>query len=184
MLSLSEIAKEVNVCQKCPLYKNRTKAVPGEGPDNAKVMFIGEGPGAEEDRQGRPFCGAAGKFLDELLVVASLGRDQVFIGNLVKCRPPQNRDPEPAEIATCTENYLKNQIKLLNPKIIVTLGRHSLNYFFPERRISADHGKAIRRDDQIYFFSYHPAVALYTNSMRQTLINDFKKLKKLLRVRG
>lgn len=180
MSKLSDIEAEVRDCKKCPLYKTRNKTVPGEGNPRANIMFIGEGPGANEDQKGKPFCGAAGKFLDELLASIDLKRRDVYIGNVVKCRPPGNRDPEPEEIKACLP-YLERQIEIIKPKVIVTLGRYSLGQFFPDRRISIDHGKAIRRGDQIYFFSYHPAAALYNGSMRQELINDFKKLNLLLR---
>lgn len=183
MSKLSDIEVEIRSCEKCPLYKNRNKAVPGEGNPNADIIFIGEGPGASEDREGRPFCGAAGKFLDELLASIDLKRKDVYIGNVVKCRPPGNRDPEPEEIKKCWP-YLERQIEIIKPKIIVTLGRYSLGRFFPDRRISADHGKAVKKDDKIYFFSYHPAAALYNGSMREELINDFKRLRKLIRMQA
>lgn len=179
MSKLEDLAVEVKSCQKCPLYKKRIKAVPGEGNPDARLMFIGEAPGANEDQKGRPFCGAAGKFLDEMLASIDLKRRDVYIGNVVKCRPPANRDPEPEEIEKCLP-YLKRQIEIIKPKVIVTLGRHSLGQFFPDRRISTDHGKAVRRGSQIYFFSYHPAAALYNGSMRKELINDFKRLNHLL----
>ena len=119
--SLSQIASEIAKCEKCKLYSTRKRTVPGEGPDNAKIMFIGEGPGYHENEQGRPFVGQAGKFLDELLASIKMKRADVFIANVVKCRPPQNRDPEPDELAACND-YLERQIALINPKAIVTLG--------------------------------------------------------------
>ena len=130
MNSLQEIALLVKNCGDCPLGAQRTNAVPGEGPEDAKLLFIGEGPGQQEDRQGRPFVGAAGQFLEELLTSIGLTREQVFIANMIKCRPPQNRDPSPEEISACSK-YLDRQIELLNPELIVTLGRFSLGRFFP-----------------------------------------------------
>jgi len=179
MSKLQELELEVRNCQKCPLYKTKIQAVPGEGNSHPDIIFIGEAPGASEDRQGKPFCGAAGKFLDQLLVHINLKRKNVYITNVIKCRPPGNRDPEPKEIRMCLP-YLERQIEIIHPKIIITLGRHSLSQFFPERRISNDHGKAVRRQGQIYFFSYHPAAALYNNSMKKELMVDFKKLEKLI----
>ena len=130
MNSLEEIARRVHSCIDCPLSRSRTHAVPGEGPADARIMFIGEGPGYQEDRQGRPFVGPAGRFLEELLASIGLNRDEVFIANMVKCRPSNNRDPLAAEISACSK-YLDRQIELINPKLVVTLGRFSLTKFFP-----------------------------------------------------
>ena len=129
---LEEVGREVATCQKCDLQFTRKKAVPGEGPADASIMFVGEGPGFYENEQGRPFVGAAGKFLDELLAVIQLKREGVFITNVVKCRPPGNRDPLPGEIEICTSNYLNRQIQAINPKVIVTLGRYSMGLFLPD----------------------------------------------------
>ena len=131
--ALAQVAKEVSGCQKCALYHSRKKAVPGEGPANAEIMFIGEGPGFHENEQGRPFVGAAGQFLDELLAQAGLKRPDVWIGNVVKCRPPGNRDPLPDELAACNE-YLERQIAAINPKIIITLGRYSMGKYYARRQ--------------------------------------------------
>ena len=137
---LAQIAAEVNVCTLCKLHRGTIKAVPGEGPADAKIMFIGEAPGFNEDRQGRPFVGAAGKFLEELLALAGLRRSDVFIANVVKHRPPNNRDPEPDEIAACS-GYLERQIAAINPRVIVTLGRFSMAKWFPGEKISRIHGQ-------------------------------------------
>jgi DNA polymerase len=179
MVNLADIAREIKDCQKCSLSQKRHQAVPGEGNPRGKIVFIGEAPGATEDKLGRPFVGSAGKFLDELLVSVGLKRDQVFITNIVKCRPPGNRDPQPLEISTCLP-YLARQLKIIKPKVIVTLGRHSLKQFFPQRNISADHGKAFKKNHQVYFFAYHPAAALYDSSMKQVMLSDFQKLRELL----
>lgn len=181
---LADIAEAVNTCQKCPLYKTAIQGVPGEGSPSAEVMFIGEGPGKEEDKQGRPFCGPAGKFLDEMLESIGLNRHEVYIGNVVKHRPPNNRDPEPAEIEACWP-YLQAQIEAINPKVIGVLGRHSLARLMPGLgTISQVHGRAFRRDGRYYMALYHPAVALYAGSMRQVLMEDFGKLGILLKKIG
>lgn len=142
---LKEVAVEVSTCSKCNLCKGRTRAVPGEGNPRAKVLFIGEGPGQQEDRQGRPFVGPAGQFLDELLDSINLKRSDVFITNVVKCRPPNNRDPLPEEIAAC-DDYLDRQIAAIQPHVIVTLGRYSMTKFFGNEKISAIHGRARKKD--------------------------------------
>jgi DNA polymerase len=172
---LKKIAAEVNACTKCRLHEGRKQAVPGEGPANAEIMFIGEGPGFHEDQQGRPFVGAAGKFLEELLGYIGLKREQVFIANVVKCRPPGNRDPELDELAACSD-YLERQVTALNPKVIVTLGRYSMERFFPGAKISAIHGQARKVDGRLVVAMFHPAAALHQQKYRQPLIDDFKKL--------
>lgn len=186
MNSLESLTKEINQCQKCNLAEKRTNAVPGEGNPKAEIMFVGEGPGEQEDLQGRPFVGQAGKFLEEMLGMIGLKREDVFIGNLVKCRPPDNRDPFPDEIDTCVKNYLKAQIKIINPELIVTLGRHAMEWFIPGKKISQIHGQPKRLikeetgEKQMYLPLYHPAAALYHGSLRETLIKDFKKIPKIL----
>jgi uracil-DNA glycosylase len=172
---LKEVAAEVSVCTKCDLCKGRTKAVPGEGSPHAKIFFIGEGPGFHEDRQGRPFVGPAGQFLDELLASINLKRADVFITNVVKCRPPGNRDPEPAEIAACND-YLDRQIAAINPPVIVTLGRHSMAKFFGNEKISVIHGRARKFDGRICIAMYHPAAGLHQASLKDTIRADFKKI--------
>jgi uracil-DNA glycosylase len=148
---LQDIAQQVSECTLCPLHTGRKKAVPGEGPANSEILFIGEGPGFYENEQGRPFVGAAGKFLDELLDGIHLKRSDVFITNVVKCRPPGNRDPEPEEISTCTGNYLFKQIEAINPRVIVTLGRFSMGLFLKDVRISAVHGKPVNVDGESWY---------------------------------
>jgi uracil-DNA glycosylase len=172
---LKEVAVEVSTCSKCNLCKGRTKAVPGEGSLSAKVMFIGEGPGMVEDRQGRPFVGPAGQFLEELLGSINLRRSDVFITNVVKCRPPNNRDPLPEEIAACNE-YLDRQIAALKPRVVVTLGRFSMAKFFGSEKISAIHGRARKKDGYICIAMYHPAAALHQNSLKDVIREDFKKI--------
>lgn len=177
---LKEVAQEVSVCTKCKLHFSRKLAVPGEGPAKAEILFIGEGPGFHENEQGRPFVGAAGKFLDELLDSIQMKRSDVFITNVVKCRPPGNRDPEPEEIETCTSNYLDRQIAAINPKVIVTLGRHSMGVFIPDAKISEVHGRAMRVQGRTVVAMYHPAAALHQQSLRATIEADFKKLPDLI----
>ncbi len=172
---LKQIAKEVSDCTKCPLHYSRKNAVPGEGPAHAKIMFIGEGPGFYENEQGRPFVGAAGKFLDELLEKIHLKRSDVFITNVVKCRPPKNRDPEPEELAAC-DAYLERQIQVINPKVIVTLGRYSMGRFLPNAKISQVHGRASQVNGPLVVAMYHPAAALHQNSLRPIIEADFARL--------
>lgn len=171
-------------CSKCMLRKTCTQVVPGEGSAEAEIMFIGEGPGQKEDELGRPFVGAAGKFLDEMLRTINLKREDVYIANVVKCRPPGNRDPLPEEAAACWP-WLMEQIKIINPQLIVTLGRHSMERFLPGQKISQVHGtlviKTVPEIGRRNFYTlYHPAAALYNGGMRQTLIEDFKKIPKVL----
>lgn len=177
---LEQVALEVSNCTKCVLQYSRKKAVPGEGPSNAEIMFIGEGPGFYENEQGRPFVGAAGKFLDELLESIGMKRSSVFITNVVKCRPPGNRDPLPEEIQTCTSNYLEKQIQAISPKVIVTLGRFSMGYFLPDARISAVHGQAIWSKGRLIVPMYHPAAALHQQSLRPVMEKDFSRLPELI----
>jgi len=172
---LKEVAADVAVCTKCNLCKTRTKAVPGEGSVNAKILFIGEGPGFHEDRQARPFVGPAGQFLDELLGSINLKRTDVFITNVVKCRPPGNRDPLPEEIAAC-DGYLDRQIAALKPQVIVTLGRYSMGKFFSNEKISSIHGRARKKDGYICIAMYHPAAGLHQASLKDVIREDFKKI--------
>src|SRR5687768_2602007 len=173
--SLKEVAGQVRTCQLCRLAKTRTHAVPGEGYSRAEVMLIGEGPGYREDQDGRPFVGPAGKFLNELLQLAGLERETVFIANVVKCRPPNNRDPMPDEIAACAP-YLERQIALVNPRVIVTLGRFSMARFFPGERISHIHGTARVVDGRLCVAMYHPAAGLHQASLADVIRDDFRKL--------
>ncbi len=179
MTALADLAKEVSICKRCALAQGRTRAVPGEGPEDAAIMFIGEGPGFHEDQQGRPFVGAAGQFLDELLQSIGLKRDEVYITNVVKCRPPGNRDPLPEEIAAC-QSYLDRQIALIKPKVIVTLGRYSMARVFPNEKISAVHGKARKAGEIVYVPMFHPAAALHQPALRKTVEEDFAKLSRIL----
>lgn len=175
--SILKLNEEVKACQNCPLYKLAKNPVPGDGSVNAEVMFIGEGPGEKEDASGKPFVGAAGKLLDEMLQSIGLSREDVYIANVVKHRPPGNRDPKPEEIQTCWP-YLIRQIEIIKPKLIVCLGRHSLGRFLPNvGTISQVHGRAFSIKGQAYMALYHPAVGLYNGSMRPTLFDDFKKIK-------
>src|SRR5829696_2770701 len=178
---LEKLAKQIKVCTKCELHRSRKEAVPGEGPTHAEIMFIGEGPGAREDKQGRPFVGAAGRFLDELLEQAGVTRGEVWITNVVKCRPPGNRDPQPVEVETCTTNYLDNQIKIVNPSIIVTLGRHSMNKFIQGAKITEIHGQMQKVGRRFVIPMFHPAAALHQSRFKPLLLEDFGKLPELLK---
>jgi uracil-DNA glycosylase family 4 len=173
--ALTEIAAEIRVCTRCPLHRGRTQAVPGEGNPLTDVLLVGEGPGAREDATGRPFVGPAGQLLSELLASIGWAREDVFIANVVKCRPPGNRDPEPDEISTCAV-FLDRQEHALDPAVIVTLGRHSLRRYLPEARISAVHGKLRRASGRFVFPMYHPAAALHQASLRETLFADMRRL--------
>ncbi|MBS7647112.1 MAG: uracil-DNA glycosylase [Candidatus Bathyarchaeia archaeon] len=182
---LEAVASEVKACKKCSLWRNRKNAVPGEGNSNAKVMFVGEAPGFWEDVKGRPFVGAAGKFLDVLLAEAGLLRSQVFIGNVLKCRPPRDREPSSAEIEACTP-FLDRQIEAIQPKLIVTLGNYSTAYIFskaglPFKGITEARGKFHRANvlglAVVVFPTLHPAAGLYSAKYKQLLIEDFRLLK-------
>ena len=181
MSALTELYKQIAVCQRCDLYKCRTKTVPGEGPEDAEIMFIGEAPGWHEDQQGRPFVGQAGQYLDRLLALIHLDRGNVYITNVVKSRPPGNRDPFPSEIAACRP-WLDHQIEIIHPRMIVTLGRYSMARFFPGKSISKIHGTAQKIDNTIYFAMYHPAAALHQQSLRQAIEADMLKIPAVLAV--
>lgn len=176
---LQQVADEVRSCPKCELARTRTNAVPGAGDENARVMLIGEGPGHHEDKQGLPFVGPAGAFLNQLLERAGLRRDEVFITNVVKCRPPGNRDPFPDEIAACAP-YLDRQIAAIDPAVIVTLGRFSMARWFPGDRISKIHGQPKRDGMRLVVPMYHPAAALHQPAYRTAIEEDFSKLAKIL----
>lgn len=176
---LSKIADEVRACRKCPLWKGRTNAVPGEGRSNVRVMVVGEGPGRNEDLEGKPFVGAAGRNLEVLLSEARLSRADVFITNVVKCRPPMNRRPSRLEADTCYQ-YLRRQIGAITPEIILLLGDTALKQFFPGDSLPAVHGKRLEKGEQLFFATYHPASVIYNPSLRETLLNDFQKLGELL----
>jgi len=182
--SLEKLNQEMLACSKCALRKGCNQVVPGAGSAQAEIMFIGEAPGKREDELGVPFVGAAGKFLDEMLGIIKFKREDVYIANTVKCRPPENRDPLPEEKEACWP-WLIQQIQTIQPKLIVTLGKHSMELFLPGQKISEAHGKALRREipeigKQIFYTLYHPAAALYNGSLRKTLIKDFKRIPKVL----
>ncbi len=179
MSALSELNKEIALCQQCEIAKYRNKVVPGEGAEDADIMLIGEAPGWHEDQQGRPFVGPAGKYLDELLASIGLKRGQVYIANVIKCRPQGNRDPLPSEIQNCRQ-WLQRQIEVIQPRMIVTLGRYSMAMFFPGKSISKIHGTAQKRDNVIYFAMYHPAAALHQGSLRRDIEEDMLKIPSLL----
>ncbi len=176
---LKEIAEQVSKCTNCALHFSRNHAVPGEGSAQAEIMFIGEGPGFHENEQGRPFVGQAGKFLDELLTEAGLNREEVFICNVVKCRPPGNRDPLPEELSACAE-FLDRQSATIKPVVIVTLGRISMSKYLFNARISEIHGRPVWVKDQLIIPMYHPAAALHQPSLKTTVINDFKQLSRAI----
>jgi len=179
MSALRELYEQIALCQQCEIAKYRTKVVPGEGAEDADILFIGEAPGWHEDQQGRPFVGPAGLYLDELLSSINFKREQVYIANVIKCRPQGNRDPLPTEIRNCRE-WLERQIELIRPKMIVTLGRYSMAMFFPGKSISKIHGTAQKRDDVIYYAMYHPAAALHQQSLRRAIEEDMLKIPSLL----
>ncbi len=177
---LQLIHSEILECTKCELHKSRTNAVPGEGPYDARIMFVGEGPGQNEDEQGRPFVGAAGKFLTELLESIGMKRSNVFITNIVKCRPPNNRAPRKPEIEACNP-YLQSQIKLINPRIVCALGTPAITTLMgDEYSASRFHGKPLTKGGVTLLPMYHPAATLYDASLKETLFHDFQILKKLL----
>lgn len=179
MSALTELYKEIALCQQCGIARYRNNVVPGEGAEDAEVLFIGEAPGWNEDKLGRPFVGAAGQFLDHLLSSINLSRQQVYIANVIKCRPPDNRDPQPDEILNCS-GFLKRQIEIISPKMIVTLGRFSMNMFFPGKTISKIHGTSVKKDGLLYFAMYHPAAALHQGNLRKTIEEDMMKIPALL----
>lgn len=173
--SLEKISAEVTGCPLCKLARTRKNAVPGEGQLSAKIMFVGEAPGKCEDEKGRPFVGAAGKILDDMLAKAGIPRSQVFITNVVKCRPPNNRVPEPDEVAACMP-YLNRQIALIRPRIICILGRTAYSSILGGGSITANRGKIIERGGQKYFLTIHPAAAIYNRNMLAILEADIKLL--------
>ena len=180
MVALSELCQQITTCQRCQvLAENRTRVVPGEGAEDADIVFIGEAPGWHEDQQGRPFVGPAGQFLDRLLASIDLKRPQVYIANVIKCRPPQNRDPLPTEIQNCRP-WLDRQVELISPKMVVTLGRYSMAMFFPGKSISKIHGTAHKQDNIIYYAMYHPAAALHQQSLRRVVEADMLKIPQIL----
>lgn len=186
--NFERLNQQIKKCKKCLLWRTRTQAVPGEGSLRVKILIIGESPGQEEDKQGQPFCGRAGRFLDELLKLANLRREKIYITNVIKCRPPDNRTPKKEEVEKC-RTWLEEQIKILKPKLIITLGCSALNWFFPNLKISKVHGQILKISKNkfstfnfkfLIFSTFHPAAAFRRGNLRQVLKNDFKKLRNLL----
>lgn len=179
-MTLTEFYEEIKGCQSCGLCKTATNFVFGTGSDKARLMFIGEAPGFHEDRQGVPFVGAAGQLLDKLLESIGLSRDKVYIANILKCRPPDNRDPLPEEIESCTPHLLR-QIEIINPKILCTLGNYATKFLLQTSQgISKIHGTKFIKDQRIVFPIYHPAAALHQPANREALFSDFRELNRLL----
>ena len=179
MNRFEELTERIQQCTDCPLSRTRTNAVPGDGPSTADIMMIGEGPGFHEDRQGLPFVGPAGRFLNELITSSGLKREEVFITNVVKCRPPNNRDPMPGEIQAC-RNHLDEQIEIINPKVIVTLGRFSMARFIPGQTIGRVRAKARQVEGRTIYPMYHPAAALHNGSLRSVIEDDFRAIPSLV----
>ncbi|MCC6616570.1 MAG: uracil-DNA glycosylase [Anaerolineae bacterium] len=177
--ALAEIAAQVRPCTKCELHLSRTRAVPGAGNPNSEIMFIGEGPGYHEDQQGLPFVGRSGDYLVSLLKLIGLTRDQVFITNVVKCRPPGNRDPLPDEILTC-KPYLDSQVDIIDPLVIVTLGRFSMARYFPGAKITQIHGKPKYENGRAYYPMFHPAAALRAQALMPQMEADIKRLQEVI----
>ena len=177
------LASQIRLCRNCDLCLKRKQAVPGEGNPEARILFVGEGPGATEDELGRPFVGAAGQFLEEMLAGIGLRREDVFIGNVTKCRPPGNRDPLPEEIEACAP-WLRAQIRAIDPRVICTLGRFAMNALIaPALQISKAHGQPIEKDGILFIPLFHPAAALHQESLKRTLIEDMRKVKDILKAK-
>jgi DNA polymerase len=178
---LEALAAQIRVCTKCPLSQSRTLAVPGEGKASARVMLIGEAPGREEDKSGRPFVGAAGRFLDTVLEGSGIDRDDLFITNIVKCRPPNNRTPRVGEVETCVSNYLFEQIETINPRLIVLLGGVAARKMLGVKSVDEARGRVIERDGRQYLVGYHPAVRFYREDLGEKVKEDFALLKRVLK---
>ena len=181
--SIALLNREVQGCQKCRLFQGTTNAVPGSGSAEAQIMFVGEAPGFHEDQQGLPFVGRAGKLLDQLLSQIGLTRGEVFVANVIKHRPPENRDPFPDEVKAC-KPYLDRQLEIIDPQVIVSLGRFGLNYFFPDGKISQDHGVPRFLGLRLIFPVYHPAAALRNPEVMKSLRVDFMEIPRILEKRG
>ena len=179
MSELEQLNELVKRCQRCRLSSGRTLAVPGEGPENATLMFIGEAPGFHEDQQGRPFVGAAGQFLDELLASINMTRRDVYIANVIKCRPPANREPQPDDLQACRP-YIDQQLALIKPKLVVTLGRFSMELAFSGVSISRIHGMPKQVGDTVFFPMFHPAAALHQPKYRSLIEQDMLKIPGIL----
>jgi uracil-DNA glycosylase len=178
---IEELAFEIRTCTKCPLHESRKIAVPGSGKRRAKVMIIGEAPGKEEDESGHPFVGSAGRFLDNVLEGTGLNREDFFITNTVKCRPPKNRVPKRLEIETCTSNYLFEQIELINPKLIVLLGGVAAKTMLGLKSITEARGRIIEHEGRKYLVGYHPAVRFYRQELAEKVREDFEYLKRTIK---
>ena len=179
---LAKLAEGIRICVKCPLYQSRTHAVPGEGAPHAAIMLVGEAPGQVEDSQGRPFVGPSGRFLIKLLEQNGLSREDVFITNSVKCRPPNNRFPHVKELEICKRSWLLRQIELVDPKVIVLLGRAPLRQLLGDQvTITQLHGQFLRKDGRLYLIQYHPAAALRSPEIRATMQQDFRKIKEAVK---
>ena len=177
---LDELAEGIRQCRRCPLCRGRTNAVPGEGPPDARILFVGEGPGEQEDIQGRPFVGAAGQFLNDLLAEAGIDRQDVFITNIVKCRPPGNREPHPDEVEACRD-WLNGQIAVINPRVVCTLGRPAMQTLVdPKAAMGREHGRPREIMGMLFVPLYHPAAALHQKPLRPTLIEDMRELREIL----
>ena len=175
---LAKLNKEIRKCRKCPLWKARIKTVPGEWPVNAKIMIIGQAPGAEENKTGRPFVGRAGQFLNKLLKITGIKRKKIFITSIVKCFPPKNREPTKKEIKACLP-YLKKQIEIINPQKFILLGEVAFKVFFPSKNLKDFRGKFLTKNGRRYFITYHPAAGIRFQKFKKTLEKDFKKIKNL-----
>lgn len=180
MSDYDDLINRIKSCALCSLSEKRTQAVPGEGSLDADIMFVGEGPGFYEDRDGRPFVGPAGKFLDELLQSIGLRRETVYITNMVKCRPPNNRDPLPGEVSACRP-YLDTQLEMISPEVIVTLGRHSFSKFFPSQSLTKARGRSQQWRNLTVYPIYHPAAALHNPRLRSVIVEDFSRLPDVVR---
>jgi DNA polymerase len=178
---LEALAAQIRVCTKCPLCQSRTLAVPGDGKTSARVMLIGEAPGREEDETGHPFVGAAGRFLDHVLEGTGINRDDLFITNIVKCRPPNNRTPRAGEVETCTSNYLFEQIELINPALIMLLGGVAAKRMLGVKSVNEARGRLIEREGRNYIVGYHPAVRFYREDLGEKVMEDFALLKLVLK---
>lgn len=178
---LDELAAQIRVCTRCPLHESRTQAVPGEGKYAAKVMLIAEAPGKEEDETGRPFVGAAGRFLDHVLEGTGLDRGDFFITNTAKCRPPKNRTPKSIEVGTCTSNYLFEQVELINPSLVMLLGGVAVKAVLGAKSVNELRGRVVEREGRRYIAGYHPAVRFYREDLGEKVREDFALLKRELK---
>jgi DNA polymerase len=175
---LEELAEQIRVCTLCPLHESRTVAVPGDGKPTAQVLIIGEAPGREEDKTGHPFAGAAGRFLNEVLAGTGLRREDFFITNTVKCRPPKNRTPKKNEVDTCTSHYLFEQIELINPRLIMLLGVVAAKKVLGVKSINAARGRVLEHEGRKYLVGYHPAVRFYREDLAEKVKEDFALLRR------